>query len=377
MLRGVTVVATCLGSLLALCLSAGWASEPEEGSIAYWPFDEGSGSVAHDLSGNGHDLALDGASWSEGMVGAWALDTRAGYGITAHSNDLELSESYTIAAWIWHDTEAPGLMTIVASNHWCGIDDDGSWEVAFRPGPDGSFSLREFARGYGRGSWYGTTGARIGGEPYDPDWGDIGAPPVELPAREWTHVAVTYDDLIHEASVYVNGELVRRGPWISELGGGQAPFTVGTDHLLPWGGLCGSNHFLPADIDELRIYSKALSESEIGNLVFLTAVVDIDPDSLNMKSRGQFVTAYIELPVGHDPQAIIIETILLNEVVPALPWPWSIGDYDGDSVPDLMVKFDRQAVIDALPRGPFVEVTVTGDLVTGFSFSGTDTICVF
>ncbi|MFQ6120757.1 MAG: hypothetical protein ACE5KE_12850 [Methanosarcinales archaeon] len=43
------------------------------GTVAYWTFDEGSGNIAHDISGNGNDGSVYGASWTSGKVGK-ALD---------------------------------------------------------------------------------------------------------------------------------------------------------------------------------------------------------------------------------------------------------------------------------------------------------------
>ena len=37
------------------------------GLLAYWPFDEGSGSIAHDVSGNGYDGTIQRAEWTEGV----------------------------------------------------------------------------------------------------------------------------------------------------------------------------------------------------------------------------------------------------------------------------------------------------------------------
>jgi hypothetical protein len=66
---------------------------------------------------------------------------------------------------------------------------------------------------------------------------------------------------------------------------------------------------------------------------------------------------------------------MLNETVPAEAEPTEVGDYDGDGTPDRMVKFPRGAVIDVLPGGDQVEVTVEGD-VGVLAFAGRDTIRV-
>lgn len=115
----------------------------------------------------------------------------------------------------------------------------------------------------------------------------------------------------------------------------------------------------------------AFNEIELWGSVLAT--VDIDPDTLNLKSKGSFITAYIELPAGFDVGDINPGSIQLNGVG-AEASPTAIGDYDGDGVPDLMVKFDREQVQESLPTGD-IEITITGQ-VNGIDFEGTDTIRV-
>lgn len=108
----------------------------------------------------------------------------------------------------------------------------------------------------------------------------------------------------------------------------------------------------------------------------VAATVNIDPDSLNLKSKGNWITAYIELPEGYDINNINVSTIMLNDTVPAELRPTAIGDYDSDGIPDLMVKFNRTAVQAILRVGDKVEITISGKLIDGRLFEGKDTIKV-
>jgi len=67
--------------------------------------------------------------------------------------------------------------------------------------------------------------------------------------------------------------------------------------------------------------------------------------------------------------------VRLNASIPAEASVWHIGDYDGDGAGDLMLKFERSALVSTLPVGENVAVTVTGD-VAAEQFSGTDYIRV-
>jgi hypothetical protein len=109
----------------------------------------------------------------------------------------------------------------------------------------------------------------------------------------------------------------------------------------------------------------------------LTVTIDIDPETLNLKIKGKWVTVYAELPEGYDVADINVGTVTLKGTIPAEAHPIEIGDYDNDGIPDLMVKFDRQALIEYLD-GTTGEVTLTvsGELGDGTPFEGSDAITV-
>jgi hypothetical protein len=101
---------------------------------------------------------------------------------------------------------------------------------------------------------------------------------------------------------------------------------------------------------------------------------------------GNWITCYIELPAGHSIHEINAASIMLDGRIRVDPLaPISIGDYDSDGIPDLMVKFSRGAVISwilanidvtQLAQKGFMTtaLTITGDLNDGTPFQGSDTI---
>ncbi len=126
--------------------------------------------------------------------------------------------------------------------------------------------------------------------------------------------------------------------------------------------------------EQMAIADNELSYDEFA--LQTETVVDFDPDTLNLKSKGKFVTVYIELPEDFDVSEIDLFSLELNELVPPLPKPIEIGDYDSDGINDLMVKFDRQELIEVLEPGKEQIVDLTGRLSDGRPIAGFDIIRV-
>ena len=122
----------------------------------------------------------------------------------------------------------------------------------------------------------------------------------------------------------------------------------------------------------------------------IPSLLEIDPNTLNLKSKGGWITVYIELSKRPwfpdiDVTKIDINTVKLNNQVPAennpkygfVKDPKSyITDHDGDGVLERMVKFDRARVQDTLQPSDFVKIEVTGLLTDGRPFFGLNWIKV-
>ncbi len=105
----------------------------------------------------------------------------------------------------------------------------------------------------------------------------------------------------------------------------------------------------------------------------LAADILVTPRTLNLRSRGRWVTGSIELPPPFYAEDIDISTVLLQDTIPADPDEWEIVDSDQDGIRELVVMFDRALFQAVLPQGEYVPVTISGEEKTR-DFIGEDTI---
>jgi hypothetical protein len=118
----------------------------------------------------------------------------------------------------------------------------------------------------------------------------------------------------------------------------------------------------------------------------IEAKICICPHTLNLKSRGRWITCFIKLPRGYNVEEIDISTILLNDTIPAELKPTAIINLRCFDKKLLMVKFNRTAVIEYIKSSMRVNrnhrkcvrvtLTVSGKLSSGQAFEGSTKIRV-
>jgi hypothetical protein len=139
-------------------------------------------------------------------------------------------------------------------------------------------------------------------------------------------------------------------------------------------------HILTATATDLAGNSASVS---VTFTAVLRADINIDPDTLNLYSNGNWISAYIEFPVGgYDVMTIDVNSLTINGIVPAETNPKydfvsdpQPADEDGDGVPEFVVKFSRDALREILQPADEVTLTVRGEIPEG-AFVGEDTIRV-
>jgi hypothetical protein len=100
------------------------------------------------------------------------------------------------------------------------------------------------------------------------------------------------------------------------------------------------------------------------------------PSTLNSNSKGKWITAVLQPTPPSSPSDIDISSIELDGTVAvASGAPTSIGDANGDGIPDLSVKFSRFALLSTLSGTGSQTISITG-LIGGQCFEATQSVTV-
>ncbi len=107
----------------------------------------------------------------------------------------------------------------------------------------------------------------------------------------------------------------------------------------------------------------------------IEVIVDVRPNTLHANSRSQYVTCYITPAEGYCAKDINAGVVTL-EGVPILPDQIGYVDVNLDGICELMVKFDKSAVLGQLPTYTCHDypVTIAGSFLDGMAFTGTDLV---
>jgi hypothetical protein len=205
----------------------GPAAPPKPGLVASYSFDEGTGTVAHDSTGN-HNLSIKGAKWVLGKYGTGLEFNAANKDILTvpGTEDLRLKE-FTLEAWINPD-ESRKFAPVISKT------EAGDYGYALYAGGE--------TPGYPEG--YVTNHSWVDAFVYAEE---------PLENKHWTHVVLTNDG--KDLSLIVNGALVAQEPSIG-VQAGKGPLNIGGDEPFAAGGA------FDGKLDELRVYERALSVTE-------------------------------------------------------------------------------------------------------------------
>ncbi|HEX7254734.1 MAG TPA: LamG-like jellyroll fold domain-containing protein [Gaiellaceae bacterium] len=201
---------------------------PPSGLVAAYGFEEGSGTTANDNSGTGNTGVISGAAFAPSgkYGGALDFDGVDDWVTIADSDSLDLTSGMTLSAWVRPDVVQGRYRQVILKEQPGGLEYS-LYAHTNRGFPSTSLWINGKLRNFD-----GTT---------------------TLPTGVWSHLAATYNGLT--ARVYVDGVLVRSGNRSGTLGVSASPLRIGGNAVHP--------EWFDGLIDNVRVYNRALTDSEI------------------------------------------------------------------------------------------------------------------
>ncbi len=203
--------------------------DPEAVDLAlHYPFDETSGMIATDASGNGYDGTLNGnPAWVSGATGnALAFDGNHDYVATGQSllNDLT---AFTIACWIKGNLAQGNRSGLIGQNDCIeyGVSSGDNIQI-----------------------WSAASGAVNLAWPYDAE-------------ADWHHITAIGDGT--SVTLYLDGRAAVSGgsPIQDTYGASDFPVNIGGGGIFD-----ATENWFIGQIDDVRIYRRALSAAEVAGL---------------------------------------------------------------------------------------------------------------
>lgn len=203
------------------------------GAVAYWNFNEVSGTTAADSIGSNNGT-ITGATWITSNISGNALSFDGNDSVNVGSDSSLQVQSHTISAWIYlYSNVSNGTSMMIYSRASNILAAGYEWGIRGSSG-------NKFAFGYYGGSgWYVDT--------------------VNIPLNTWVHVAGVWDNVAGTVTLYVNGTAS------SPKNTAAATIThVPTDNAFL--GYQSQNLHMNGRMDEVIIFNRALSGTEIAEL---------------------------------------------------------------------------------------------------------------
>jgi hypothetical protein len=227
------------------------------GLVAAYSFDEGQGTMVADASGHANHGTIAGAIWTpQGRFGsALAFDGVSNWVTVEEARSLALTTSLTLEAWVYPTGPMKGWRTVLMKEQPNGY--------AYYLGTNSEANIP-------------VTGVFIEGE--QSLFGGEG-----LPTHTWTHLAATYDGTTQR--LYVNGVEVASQPQTGQVPVSSAALRIGGNSV--WG------EYFQGKIDEVRLYNRALTVSEIQRDLHSPVA---PPNTMTVEENG--TTDLVVLPNG-------------------------------------------------------------------------------
>ena len=202
------------------------AAAASSGLVAAYAFNEGSGTTVTDLSGNGNNGTISGATWTtSGKYGdALQFNGTSSLVTIPNSASLQLTTGMTLEAWVDPTT---------VNKNWR--------DVIYKA--NDNFYLEATSTNASK-----PDAGMIAGGTYADAYGTSA-----LPANTWSFLTETYNG--STLDLYVNGTLVSSTAHTGNISTSTNPLQIGGDSLY--------GQYFAGTIDEVRVYNVALTAAQI------------------------------------------------------------------------------------------------------------------
>jgi PKD repeat protein len=260
--------ATKTGYITVSESSGGGGGVDPTGLVAAYGFDETGGTQALDSSGRGNHGTLSNATRSSQAKFGRALSFNGSNSLVtvADSAALDLTNGMTLSAWVYPTSWASGWKTVIMKERSGGL----------------AYTLNANSDA-GRPN----TTLRIGS--YDRQL-TAGS---HLPTNTWAHLAATYNG--SRQRLFVNGVQVGSRSQTGNLDVTANPVRIGGSTVWP-------NQYFQGLIDEVRVYNRALTRTEIAAVAEQPVVKETSACSTSCSLWDE--TAVPSIPANSDPNAV-------------------------------------------------------------------------
>jgi hypothetical protein len=249
-----------IGILSAFNAKAGIIIKPvfNAGLVGYWNFQEGAGNNVYDKTGYDNDGTWNGTGshWADGKIGkAGSFNGSSNYVSIPENNDsLDITGSLTITAWVY-----PTVLSPTDAGH---IVDKGAASVQ-------NYQFYQSNAGEGL----------LEIDFYNEGWNTHTTAANTITPNQWQFVVFVFDSTNNNVRILVDN--------VEKLNEAETTDMIANDEDLLIGGSSGETKFQGL-IDEVRIYNRALSASEVERLYKLSQPKILAPTKTGLVGYWSF-----------------------------------------------------------------------------------------